>query len=350
MELISKITENHHRSPNFIRRIEKIFLHFSELIKQSFTNQELFDIFKDNKRILLLLIQTKLVTFDDSIIQYILSISKFEKDDAITGFRKILAAFLQKKPNEKETYHHCYAIYFYPEITDQIDIETRNMICKEAEKIGINFQDNFEEKRENGLNENYICELIRSDLVEDFIVYVNKKNISLETIIYPSIFETNILLVMKPPTLIEYAAFYGSIQIVQYLKFNNAELKPDLWIYSIHSNNPELIHLLEENQVEPPNDSFKTCLKEAIKCHHNNIANYIIDNLIKENDEIFDIEQEFYENVTSYCFEYNNYFFYPENVDDKYLFLYLCQFNYLNLVKLFLKYKDIDINYMIVYK
>lgn len=86
LELISKITENHYRSSNFISKIETIFLHFSETIKQTFTNQEIFDIFKVNKRILLLLIQTGIITFDNSIIQYILSISKKENEDKIESF------------------------------------------------------------------------------------------------------------------------------------------------------------------------------------------------------------------------------------------------------------------------
>ena len=55
----------------------------------------------------------------------------------------------------------------------------------------------------------------------------------------------------KNTTLIEYSAFYGSIQIFNFLRMNNVELSPSLWLYAIHGNNAELIHLLEENKVEP---------------------------------------------------------------------------------------------------
>ena len=51
----------------------------------------------------------------------------------------------------------------------------------------------------------------------------------------------------KKPTLIEYAAFNGSIQIFQYLKMNKVELNEELWSYAIHSGNAQIIHLLEEN-------------------------------------------------------------------------------------------------------
>ena len=76
---------------------------------------------------------------------------------------------------------------------------------------------NFEEKRQKGENDSYLCELIRTDSIEDFISYVNQKNISLSSKIKSSIFETNSFLVEKEPSLIEYTAFFGSIQIFQYL-------------------------------------------------------------------------------------------------------------------------------------
>ena len=97
-----------------------------------------------------------------------------------------------------------------------------------------------------------------------------------------SIFETNPFLIKRKASLIEYAAFFGSIQIFKYLQLNNVELTPSLWLYAIHCNNPEIIHLLEENHVIPEDKSYFECYKESIKCHHNNIANYIKDNLIDE--------------------------------------------------------------------
>ena len=47
--------------------------------------------------------------------------------------------------------------------------------------------------------------------------------------------------------LIEYAAF---------LYKKGAELTSKLWLYAIHSDNPEMIQLLKENQVKPPNSLF----------------------------------------------------------------------------------------------
>ena len=71
---------------------------------------------------------------------------------------------------------------------------------------------------------------------------------------------------------------------------NNVELKPLLWIFTIHSKNPELIHRLEENRVDPPNakiraSSYRSCIKESIKCYHNDIMNYIQDNLLENMEQ-----------------------------------------------------------------
>ena len=69
--------------------------------------------------------------------------------------------------------------------------------------------------------------------------------------------------------------FFGSIQICRYLMFNILELQSSLWIYVVHSRNAELIHLFEENSIQPPENKFEKCFEESIKCHHNEIAQYI---------------------------------------------------------------------------
>ena len=81
----------------------------------------------------------------------------------------------------------------------------------------------------------------------------------------------------------------------------------------------------------------------AIKCHHNEIANYIIDNLLeieKKKEKKIAFEKGF----ASYCFLYSNFFFYPTSLNDNYAFLYLCKHHYPYFVRLYLKEKNIDIN------
>ena len=142
--------------------------------------------------------------------------------------------------------------------------------------------------------------------------------------------------------MIEYATFFGSIQVFQFLKLSGVELTPSLWLFAIHSNCPEMIHLLEEFDVKPDDMSYKKCLKESIKCHHNEIANYIYENLLAN--------KEINHNITKYCFNYHNFVFQHLFIDP-FIFIYSLQFDYLDLVKLCIKEKGIDdINMTIILK
>lgn len=69
--LISKISNNHHRGNNFFNKIDRILRLFKDDIKKYFTNQTIFNIFKGNKRILLFLIDEKIMIMDESIAKII---------------------------------------------------------------------------------------------------------------------------------------------------------------------------------------------------------------------------------------------------------------------------------------
>lgn len=117
--------------------------------------------------------------------------------------------------------------------------------------------ESFEENRRKGENDSYICQLIRNDSIEEFVSYTNRMNYSLTKSIIPSsIFETNSFLINKTTSLIKYAAFFGSIQIFQYLLLNGVELRPKLWLYAIYGRNAEIIHLIEVNHVQPNDEKY----------------------------------------------------------------------------------------------
>ena len=65
--LISKISENHHRNTFFYEKIQKIINLLKQEIKQTFSNSEIFDLFKANKRFLLILIDEDILTIDSTI-------------------------------------------------------------------------------------------------------------------------------------------------------------------------------------------------------------------------------------------------------------------------------------------
>ena len=291
LHLINKISNNHNRSENFFSKIEKIFMIFKETIKKYFTSYDIFRIFNDNKRVLLFLFNEKIVIPDKNIVT-IMSRNKYKKAN--------------------------YFMYFQPEIKT-----FKNEAIPQK-------QIDFDEKRKIGENDEDVCELIRKDSIEEFITFVNQRNLSLNTTIERSLFETNSFLYKKRPTLIEYSAFFGSIQIFKYLNLNGVELTPSIWLYSIHGCHPEMIHYLEVKKIQCPTDS----LKEAIKCHHNEIANYLLTNVFKN------------ASVLEFCIKYYNYNFMPDSIDlnNENIFYNLCKYDYIYLVSSMLNTTKIVIN------
>ena len=334
LKLVMGIAKNHYHEHRFFDKIEKIILQFEVQIKQTFTNLEIFDMFKSNKKIILFLLSNKILTLDESLVNYLLSISEIK-------MKKYSHHYSLNNYNK-------YHFFFYPEIKTFVDGMKRRTIERELKKFDSNILNNFEEKRKIGENESYICQLIRDDSVEEFISYVNKVNLKLSSTIKPSVFETNSFLMNKEIELIKYAAFFGSIQIFQYLKLNNIELKPSLWMYAIHGKNADLIHILEESQVKPKDESYNECFREAIKCHHNDIANYIQNNLLVEKKQEMRIQIELFQSINCYCFHYYNYAYFPNDFNDKLIIFYLCKYNYLYLVKLLLTNKEVELDQKII--
>ena len=253
-------------------------------ISEYFTN---FNII--NKNVLYLLFEKKIVRPDSSFN---------------TFFRKIQ----YKMP---DLYY-----FLYPSIKSYL---SESVQMKAERDISVYFNEEietFEKKCQIGENDSYICSLIRKDSIDEFIIYVNQKCISLNSKINFSFFETNSYLINKSTTLIEYAAFFGSIQIFQYLRLNNVQLTPSLWGYAIHSNNGEIIHILESNEIKPiklddEEDPYESILKESILCHHNDVANYINNNLLKQ----FKDEIEFCDSYQKIIFDTCNYYFLPNKID-----------------------------------
>ena len=307
LDLLSKICENHHRIANFFPKIEQIILYFDESIKKFFKCSEIFDIFILNKRILLFLLNHKIISFDDEDIQNIIS----NLDD-----------------NSKLDYH----CFFFPEIKSYLKKADIDLIEQKLKSFDSDIFNDFDEKRKIGENDSYICQLIREDSIDEFIIYVNKTNYNLASKVNESIFETNDFLINNTPTLIEYAAFFGSIQVFQYLRHNNIQLESSIWQYAIHGRNPEMIHLLEENEKNL--DDMNELIEESLKCHHNELVNYF-------NMQADCIETRYDEEILYI----RNYSYFPSFVDVNDAFILFCFYNYITLVKLLLNTKEIDLEH-----
>lgn len=260
--MLLKISKNHHRSQDFFLKIEQITSYLEEDIKNNFSNEDLFDFFKNDKKFLMSLFKKKIIIIDEKISQHLASSDE---------------------------------LFFYPEIKSFINEENKKKI---EEKIVNIDEEAFNREREIGENNSYLCTLIRNDSVEEFITYVNKTNLPLNSEIPISIFETNpFLLKHEKTTLIQYSAFCGSNQIFNYLRMSNANLDSSLILFAIHGKNDNIIYFLEENHLI---ESYSKCLEESIKCHLNDIALYIIQNLM--NEKVNDRE------MIEYCLHYYNFF------------------------------------------
>ena len=171
--------------------------------------------------------------------------------------------------------------YFYTEMESlsHENYDTDNYHEDFQECYGCNFDtENYEEKRQIGENDAKICELIRKDSLDEFIIYVNKNNISLSSNVPLSIFETSPL-IRDNTSLIQYAAFFGSIQIFKYLMMNGVPVKSFDLFFGIHGRNPEIIHILEENTDSGGREDFYKDLYEySIECYHNEMMSYYRDN------------------------------------------------------------------------
>lgn len=197
LHLLVNVSNNHHRKINFYKEIEKILISFKYELKRFYSNTRLYNIFKSNKKLLLFIINEKL------IIDYYILKNMIKGKYYVYNYPQYFAPEIKHFVNEN---FHSSRIYFNA---------LKNIINKDLPA-------DFEENRLQGENEKKICEMIRDDKIIDFITYVNKTNYSLKSHISPSIYETNSFLIKKQvkktkymiqndeeenPTLIEYATF-----------------------------------------------------------------------------------------------------------------------------------------------
>ncbi|KAK8867185.1 hypothetical protein M9Y10_010161 [Tritrichomonas musculus] len=312
--LIVQLSNNYHRTSDLYTKIDQILAHLKASIQKHFQNSEIFHIFNSNKRVLFFLVQQKILTIDQGIVD----------------------CFIQPKFLKKS-----YIEYFFPEVEPFLQESFKNKV-KQSDKDSL---DLFNEKRQIGENDSNICSLIRNDQLDDFIAYLEKNNISLSSVIGSSIYETNQLLLNKEEkvSLIEYSAYFGAQQIFVYLHKQNVDMTSDIWPYVIHGKSADLIHLLEENHIQTKSNSYQYLIVEAIKCHHNDIANYFKTNFCQK-------EYLYNRYLLKKHFKYYNFIFKIYSRDIIYnsvrsdLFYYLCKYDYDFVVEALLSLKEVNVN------
>lgn len=224
LQIVNSISDNHCRKHNFNTKVNQLLLHYKSQIKQTLSNYDIYRIFKNNKILLLFLLQNQIITITQPIYEEI--ITKIESN----GNRL------------------CH--FFYPELENFIGKDEMKNVKEELLMTHPNIFDAYYSNHQEGENYSYICKLIRQDSIVEFVQYMNRMNYPLSSQIPPSLFEANSFLIENEnTTLIEYSVFFCSIQIFWYLMLNKVDLKPSLWLYTIHSKNAELIHILESIEI-----------------------------------------------------------------------------------------------------
>ena len=101
-----------------------------------------------------------------------------------------------------------------------------------------------------------------------------------------------------------------------------------------------MINYIEERKIKPESNSYFVCIKESIKCHHNEIVNYIQNNLLEINNGFFELGVKYY----NYEFFIDEFINNDNDIDIETIFYQFCRYNYIYLVKFLLKTKEIKIN------
>ena len=336
LHLLAKISNHHHRSSTFFEKIAKLLQVFKEEIKSAFSNWEIFKIFKGNKRVLLFLVEEQILTIDFDIISelfkvkylrmkypeyFSIEIKPLLDTEIIENYNLDKQKRREDEKEEKEENNEKYD----KEIDDYDLIEALNK----------DEPDDFIEKRKIGENDDEVCEIIRKDLIEEFITLFNKNSYSIDSQIKESIYETNsFLLKNKKTNLIQYAAFFGATQIFKYLYQNGATIVSSLWLYAIHGDDSEIITMLLEHKTGKIQYSYDRYILECFKCHHNHIVSYFDKKL---SNKKFDVN---YFN----CIKYYNFAYMPTTkVNNMKLFCNACQYDYTKIVDFFLETKKVDI-------
>ena len=263
LKLLSKAPILRPKSAIFFNSILKELI---PLISKMFTTFEISELFQSKDQILLLI--------EEKVIKVNNTYSRSMNDPSFFMFfygdlKRKFSSFCQSKIDENEKIRNCL----------------KNLDCEE-----------FKKERKKYINQDEIAIAIRDDDFNSFIekVYkIQKKDINHNSIdiqlinqnelnfniqIDHSIIESNFPInnLQKMPTLIEYAAFYGSIKIFKFLftKLSRNDLltnSPNLAYYASIGGNVEII----QNLIDCNFEFDDKCQISSIEYHRYEASNLI---------------------------------------------------------------------------
>lgn len=210
--------------------------------------------------------------------------------------------------------HDIRFIYFDQELRKDESLRYEK-IYKDYENENIIYDDIFIKNRNYCFCTHELCALIRNDDVHTFqsiLSQSDEKNVLRSPIPLSSkIFEVNNYLLAKSSlTFLNYAAYYGSVQIFKYI-FSKLDTLGSIYDieYAIAGGNSEIIHIYEEyfNEQKEENENdedeeaankfriryLRTMLKASLYFHRNEITEYLISNYSHKIKFEFNLERDF---------------------------------------------------------
>lgn len=258
-------------------------------------------------------IKSNILSFENNrdVIQFILQVDHFcqVRPKFIDKFLNLTKIFLNEFKNKKIPADQIAPIIKTPQLLyllyteSVIDIDTIISLCSnnrhnffeifsnEIEKFDscafdyfLNFEKKKPKEREIDSKINKLIQILKNDKIEDFIEFVSLSDININTFkismndinINEKYFILEFFEDIQQLSLIEFSIMFGSELIFKYLimnkiSFQNFSLISQL---AIMGNNFNIIHILEDFNIQ-----YKLpALKIAIKCHYNDLIEYIISN------------------------------------------------------------------------
>ncbi|OHT01925.1 hypothetical protein TRFO_31111 [Tritrichomonas foetus] len=183
-----------------------------------------------------------------------------------------------------DLYGHQYDATYFMHLLDISDKANKqlllefNQIYMSNDFIRRNFsalsKNNFELHKKfvnSGANPDPISLSLRKDNLEKFKKYISTNPIKFDSLISTSIYESNRL--VNKCYLIEFCAFFGSVNCFKYLLEKGAKITEQLPHYAIAGGNQEIIDILQKT----PGVSFNGSLKYAIAFHRIELCKWLFE-------------------------------------------------------------------------
>lgn len=247
-----------HFRPKQAQNIMDILALLKDHIHQFFTSDEIIKIFCSCRRLLVFLYENDFVNIDS-----------IEKEFQMYDDRFLLF-YPEIREHDTSKFQKSMIIIWLSKFVNGIE---KSMTVEE-----------FKEKRRIGHDHCVLSQLIRDDDIVNFQKYISNTNYDIKSKISSSVFESNTFL-NQSPSLIEYSAFFGSINIFKFLLlqlektdyFNETKIIIKLYQYSITGGCLEIIHLVEGINSNL-NIIDKKCIKQSYDfCSFDKIEFFSID-------------------------------------------------------------------------